>query len=125
MSVKLYPPIVKLTDFVGFILTMSPTAGISFPDISLPEVIQKPPNAGAEGESLNVLEYLRNAYHGTGTDTWPAKTAEWFVVRLITKVLVVPHGLHSGSTIPEIQKAYLPLVRDLVCRRGFLGKHAC
>ncbi len=94
---------------------MSPTAGVSFLDITLPEEVQVPPHAKTESESVNVLEYLRNAYANTGTDTWPSKSVEWFLVRLITKVLVVPHGLHSGSTIPEIQKAYLPLVRDLVC----------
>ena len=62
------------------------------------------------------LNYLREAYASDGTKNWPSKTAEWFVVRLITKVLIVPHGLHSGSTIPNMQKAYLPLVRDLVCK---------
>lgn len=89
---------------------MSPTAGISFPDINLPEKVLVPPNAGAGSESDNVLEFLRNAYAKTGTDTWPSKSVEWLSVRLMTKVLVIPHGLHADSTIPEIQKAYLPLV---------------
>lgn len=93
---------------------MSPTTGMSF-DIILREEVQVPPKAGAESESVNVLEYLRDAYAMNGTDTWPSKSVECFLVRLITKVLVVPHGLHSGSSVQEIQKAYLPLVRDLVC----------
>ena len=99
---------------------MSPTAGVSFLDINLPKEIQVPPNANTESESVNVLEHLRKVYADTGTDTWPSKSVEWFLVRLIAEILVVPHGLYSGSTIPEIQNAYLPLVRDLVCQRGLL-----
>ena len=94
---------------------MSPTAGVSFLDTKLPEKVQVPSNTSTESESVNVLEFLRHTYANTGTNTWPSKSVEWFLVRLITKVLVVPHGWHSGSTIPEIQNAYLPLVRDLVC----------
>lgn len=96
---------------------MSPTAGVSFLDIGLPQEAQIPPNADADLQSLSVLEYLREVYSDTGTDTWPSKTSEWFLVRLVTKILVVPHGLHSGSTIPEVQDAYLPLVRGLVSFR--------
>lgn len=94
---------------------MSPTAGVSFPSINITEELRVPPTTGAISESLHVLQYLREAYAKTGTDTWPSRFAEWFLIRLITKVLVVSHDLHSGGTTPEIQKAYLPLVRDLVC----------
>ena len=119
----------ELYKYSGLILTMSPTAGASFLDISLPREVQVPPTAGAESESVNVLEHLRKTYVKSGTDTWPSKSAAWFLVHLITKVLVVPHGLgsgsttrlHSGNTIPEIQKAYLPLARDLVCLHGLTG----
>lgn len=71
-------------------------------EFTLLEEFQVPSNAGAEIESLNVLEYLRYTYAKNGTDTWPSKSAECFLVRLTTKVLVDPHGLHTDSTVPEI-----------------------
>lgn len=55
-------------DFSGFILTMSPTAGVNFPDIILPEEVQVPPTAGAKSESLNVPECQKNTYAKTRAD---------------------------------------------------------
>lgn len=100
---------------VGIILSMSSSASVYFLDVGMDQWIQKPPKEAMDAEEANVFEYLRQAYAKAGTKDWPFKTAEWFLVRLMTKVLVVPHGRHEGRTIPEIQKAYLPLLRDLVC----------
>ena len=97
-------------------LTISPTAGVNFLDVGMSKWIQKPTHVGGfHDKDASVIEFLRNAYKDSGTKHWPSQTAAWFLVRLITKVLVVPHSRHTGNTIPEIQKAYLPLVRDLVC----------
>lgn len=43
------------------------------------------------------------------------QSAKWFLFRLVAKVLVVSHGLHSGSTIAEVRKVCPISVRDLVC----------
>ena len=94
---------------------MSPMAGINFLDVNLSTDVQLPRLARPD-KILSVLDFFREAYDGEGTSHWPSKTAEWFIVRLITRVLVVPHLNSAGITIPIIQKAYLPLVRDLVCR---------
>lgn len=97
---------------LGFVLSMSPMTGINFLKLELSEDVQLAPSLRSE-QPLSVLEHLKKAFADEGTKMWPSKTAEWFAVRLITKVLVVPHS-HGDNTIPNIQKAYLPLVRDLV-----------
>ena len=94
---------------------MSPTAGVSFLDVRMSEWLQRSPHEGIKSGEASVIEYLRRVYDGDGCKKWPSRTAAWLSVRLITKVLVVPHGRHTVRTIAEIQKAYLPLVRDLVC----------
>ena len=79
---------------------------------------RKPPSEGDDAAEAYVIEFLREEYKVRGSQDWPSRSAAWLLVRLMTKLMCVPHGRHSGRTVPEIQKAYLPLVRDLVS--GFL-----
>ena len=74
----------------------------------------KPPSEATGAAEAYVVEFLRRTYEERGTMDWSSRTAGWLLVRLMTKLLCVPHGPHSGRTVPEIQQAYLPLVRDLV-----------
>ena len=102
---------------------MSPTAGISFLDrIFLQEIQTRSSTRAVNEEAAFIGDYL-NRCSKSGTRYWPAKTTEWFVIAMLTQLLVTPHSLHTGRTIPEIQNAYLPLVRDLVSAHHFCTTH--
>ena len=98
---------------------MSPTTSVSFLDVNMTEWTGKPPSEATGAAEAYVVEFLRQAYQERGSMDWSSKTGGWLLVRLMTKLLCVPHGPHSGRTVPEIQQAYLPLVRDLVGTKLF------
>ena len=108
-----------LTDSLpGYLLSMSPTTSVSFLDLRMSHWIRKPPHESTnskEAEDAYVVEFLRQSYKKSGSVDWPSAAANWLFVRILTKCIAVPHGHHSGRTIPEVQKAYIPLVRELVC----------
>ena len=93
---------------------MSPIAGISYLDRALLQDIHTRPGARAANDRASFIGHFIDQYSASGTDAWPAKSAEWFIVDMLTKLLETPRSLGTGRTIPGIQNAYLPLVRDLV-----------
>ena len=93
---------------------MSPTAGISFLDRTYLQEIRSRPSLRAENEQASFIGSFMRRYSTSGTETWPVKTPEWFIVDMLTQLLLTPHTPPTGRTVPEIQNAYLPLVRDLV-----------
>jgi len=93
---------------------MSPTAGISFLDRTILQEIQMRPGTRAANEEASFIGDYMNRYSKSGTNNWPTKTPEWFIVDMLTQLLITPHSLPTGRTVPEIQNAYLPLVRELV-----------
>ena len=99
---------------IGYVLTMSPTAGISFLDRAFLQEIGRRPGVRAENEQASFIGSFMQRYSVSGTRTWPIKTPEWFIVDMLTQLLITPHTPPTGRTVPEIQNAYLPLVRDLV-----------
>ena len=93
---------------------MSPTAGISFLDRAFLQEVRTRPGTRAANDEMSFIRSFMTKYHKAGTKSWPAKTSEWFIVNMLTQLQITPHSLPTGRTIPEIQNAYLPLVRDLV-----------
>ena len=98
---------------------MSPTAGVSFLERAALQNIQQKPGTRVADDMNSFLgnfirKYSESGSSPCGTQTWPVKSAEWFIVDMLTQLLITPHGSATGRTVPEIQNAYLPLVRDLV-----------
>ena len=108
----------------GYVLTMSPTAGINFLDRNMLQDIQVRPGTRAAVDDTSFVGAFMKRYCTSGTKHWPAKTPEWFIVDMITQLLITPHSLATGRTVPEIQNAYLPLVRDLVGKCSFASCHS-
>lgn len=68
----------------------------------------------------NVLEELRDRWSGssssgtglTGSTRWEVKNVEWLLLYIVSELDGTPFCHRS----PDIQKAYIPIVRRLVCR---------
>ncbi|KAL6714173.1 hypothetical protein ACLMJK_008667 [Lecanora helva] len=100
----------------GYVLTMSPTAGVSFLDRTFLQDIQILASTRAEKGTSSFLGHYMEKYKGSGTGTWPVKTPEWFIVDLLSRLSRTPHALFAGRAVPDIQNTYLPLLRDLQSR---------
>lgn len=49
------------------------------------------------------------------------KSADWLMVLLIIELDVTPHSDHLRKDMPDIQNAYLPIVRDLVIKNSLVA----
>ena len=96
---------------VGLVLTMSPISGISYLDRAALHNIQANPGTRAAKDKASFIRTFMDKYSSSGTADWPCKSPEYFIVDMLTELLPTPLSLR---TVPEIQKAYLPLVRELV-----------
>ena len=100
----------------GFLLTTSPTVGLNYVETWFERDVEIPPHVRAAHPSLSVLEYFQRRWGIDGTASWPTQSMDWLVVSLITELETTPHNRHSRD-IPDVQNAYLPIVRDLVSRK--------
>ncbi len=98
----------------GFLLTTSPTVGFNNLDLDYKRYIDLPPNAQTARPEYSALENIRERWKAHGTDLWGMTSVHWLMVLLIIELEVAPHGDHTWRKIPDIQNAYLPIVRDLV-----------
>lgn len=98
----------------GFLLTTSPTVGFNYLDLSYKTYIDLPPNAQTGHPEYFALENIRERWKAHGTNSWGMKSVHWLMVLLIIELEVAPHCDHTWRKIPDIQNAYLPIVRDLV-----------
>lgn len=108
--------------FLGFLLTTSPTVGFSYLDTAFARKIEIPPHAQTARENYSVLEVFQR---GQGYDA--AQKIDrtrllpmqgmmgWLVGLLVVELEVTPHNLRLRN-VPDIQNAYLPIVRDLVSK---------
>ena len=100
----------------GFLLTTSPTVGFSYLDLDYKRYIDLPSNAQTQTmrQEYSALENIRERWNAHGTNSWEVKSVHWLMVLLIIELEVAPHSDHTWRKIPDIQNAYLPIVRDLV-----------
>lgn len=100
--------------FLGFVLTLSPLAGINYLDKSGLQEIQLRPGTRAARDKASFIAYFMEKYTESGTADWPIKSTVWFVVELLTQLLMTPRQIYSGTPVPNIPSAYTPSVRDMV-----------
>ena len=100
----------------GFLLTTSPTVGLNYLGPWFDLDVEIPPNLLAAHPALFVLAHFRRRWESDGTASWPMQSVDWLVVSLIIELETTPHNGHSRD-IPDVQNAYLPIVRDLVSRK--------
>ncbi|KAL8739425.1 MAG: hypothetical protein Q9190_007774 [Brigantiaea leucoxantha] len=101
----------------GFLLTLSPLAGVNYLDKKLSQHLSEPVNAMFDNENASALGYVFSAFAESGTDTWHRRTTEWFLTYLITEVGVTPHPMRQGYNAPSIEAAYQTVIQDLKRRR--------
>ena len=99
---------------LGCLLTSSPTAGLNYVGKDFDMRIAIPPNARTTHPDYHALENIRRRWEIEGTTFWPLKSVHWLMISLIIELEVTPHNHHSRKDVPDIQSAYLPVVRDLV-----------
>lgn len=100
-----------------FLLTQSPMIGLH---ICLPgflQLLELPPSVYLKDHRYNVMEMLRAHWAGSGpelagTAKWEAKNVEWLLLNIICELDGTPYCKRS----PDIQKAYVPIVRSLVSK---------
>ncbi|KAL9576842.1 MAG: hypothetical protein Q9212_006772 [Teloschistes hypoglaucus] len=99
---------------VGFVLTLSPLAGIGMVDKRTLQEIQYRPGTRAARDDTSFIGSFMNRYAASGTAGWPTQSTLWFVVMLLTELLATPRKNSSGIPVPSIQRAYIPTIRDLI-----------
>ncbi|KAL8898273.1 MAG: hypothetical protein Q9207_006790 [Kuettlingeria erythrocarpa] len=92
--------------------------GTAYLDRDRLQEIQLRPGTRAARDETSFLGYFMKNYAHSGTEHWPIKSTTWFVVEMLTQLLVTPHRSSSGTPVPDMQSAYTPSVRDLKDRRG-------
>ena len=105
---------------IGFLLTTSPAVGLNYLDKEFYENIEIPPNVHAVHSDYSALENIRRKWSVDGTTSWPMKSVHWLMVSLIIELEVTPHNDRTKKAVPDIQYAYLPIVRDLVSKSPLL-----
>ena len=101
----------------GFLLTLSPMAGINYLDKHFSRYLGEPIDAIFDNDDASAVGHVYQAFAEQGTSTWHRRTVEWFLVYLISEVGVTPHGLRQGHNAPAIETAYSSVIQDLKRRR--------
>lgn len=66
----------------GFLLTLSPMAGVNYLDKNLAAYLQDPVDAMFDNDNASAIGHVFQAFAGQGTSTWHRRTIEWFLVSL-------------------------------------------
>ncbi len=101
----------------GFLLTLSPMAGVNYLDKNFSKHIAEPIDAMWDNENASAIGHVFRAFADQGSSTWHRRTIEWFVTYLITEVGVTPHHLRAGCSAPAVEEAYSSVIQDLKRRR--------
>lgn len=98
----------------GFLLTMSPAAGVDYLNLNLPHYLELSQNDVTEENFASAIAQVFLEFSETGTDTWFRKNTEWFLVYLMTEVAATPHTIRQGYSVPSLMNAYDSIVHELV-----------
>ena len=101
----------------GFLLSLSPMAGVNYLDKNFNRHLSEPIDALFENDDASAVGHVFQAFADQGTNTWHRKTVEWFLVYLITEVGVTPHNFRQGCNAPSFESAYSSVIQDLKRRR--------
>ena len=97
---------------IGYLLTMSPSAGVNYVNTHLSNEIQIPFKPRLDEAHESVLEVIRRKYFTKSESGLPLVDVKCLLVDLIAEYESTPTA--RGESITDIQHAYLPIVRDLV-----------
>lgn len=99
----------------GYLLTLSPAAGVGIIDMQFDQHINMSRNElQVEHEASAIASVIH--HFKKGTSTWYRKTTEWFMMYLITELGATPRTLQKGYNAPSVMSAYDFVVRQLVIR---------
>ena len=101
----------------GFLLSLSPMAGVNYLDKDFDRHLSEPMDALFDNDASSAVGHVFQAFADQGTKTWHRKTVEWFLVYLITEVGVTPHNFRQGCNAPAFETAYSSVIQDLKRRR--------
>ena len=101
----------------GFLLSLSPMAGVNYLDKNFARYITEPIDAMWDNENASAVGHVFRAFADQGSSSWHRRTIEWFVTYLMTEVGVTPHNLRAGCSAPSIEDAYSAVIQDLKRRR--------
>ena len=101
----------------GFLLSLSPMAGINYLDKNFHKHLVEPIDAIFDNDDASAVGHVYQAFAEQGTSTWHRRTVEWFLVYLLTEVGVTPHTLRQGHNAPGMAIAYTSVIQDLKRQR--------
>ena len=101
----------------GYLLTLSPMAGVNFLDKNLMQHLSEPVDAMFDNDQASAVGHVFNAFAEGGTNTWHRRTVEWFLVYLLSEVGCTPHVIRQGYNAPPMESAYSVVIQDLKRRR--------
>ncbi|KAE8864905.1 hypothetical protein PTNB73_05793 [Pyrenophora teres f. teres] len=102
---------------IGFLLTMSPTAGVDYLNTNTRHYLHMPKPLLQHDSFASATAQIYREFSETGTSTWRRKNVEWFLVYLITELGTTPHNIRQGYSIPSLMDAYDAIVHELKERR--------
>ncbi len=97
---------------IGYLLTMSPSAGVNYVNSHLSNEIHIPFKPRLDEAHESVLEVIRRKYFMKSESGLSLADVRCLLVDLIAEYESTPTA--RGESITDIQHAYLPIVRDLV-----------
>lgn len=101
---------------IGYLLTMSPSAGVNYVNTHLSNEIQIPFKPRLDEAHESVLEVIRRKYFTKSENGEALIDVRCLLIDLIAEYESTPTA--RGEKITDIQHAYLPIVRDLVSLRS-------
>lgn len=100
---------------------MSRDAGVHFLDRHLNEYLAFSRQGREDFEDSSVFGFMFERFQNIGASLWPMKTVEYFLVYLLTEIVVTPHTLRQGHNSMTLVAAYERIVERLVCQNLHSG----
>ena len=101
----------------GFLLTLSPMAGINYLDKHFSKYLQEPIDSRFDNDDASAIGHCFQAFATSGTSTWHRRTVEYFLTYLLSETLTTPHPLRQGFNAPTVSAAYSSVIQELKRRR--------
>ena len=101
----------------GYLLTLSPMAGVNYLDKNFSRHLSEPIDAVFGNDDASAVGHVWQAFSQNGTGSWHRRTVEWFLVYLLTEIGTTPHNFRQGCNFASFESAYSSVIQDLKRRR--------
>ena len=101
----------------GFLLVLSPMAGVNYLDKNFSRHLAEPVDAILENDDACAISHCFQAFAESGSATWHRRSVEWFLVYLLTEVGTTPNYFRQGCNAPSLEAAMSSVIQDLKRRR--------